>query len=175
MTKYRKEIIPALRKEFGIGNIMAVPRVTKVVINTGTGRISKDEKTLEKMERDLALLSGQKAAVRRARKSVASFKLREGSPVGYAITLRGKRMYDFLDRFVALALPMSKDFRGIDIKNVDKDGNLNVGIKDHSIFPEVTIENLQDIFSLQVTLVTDTKDREQGIKLFRLMGVPLKH
>jgi large subunit ribosomal protein L5 len=172
--KYRKEIAPALRKKFGIANVMATPRVTKVMVNTGTGKVQRDAKSLEKLQNDLAILAGQKAAVRKARKSVASFKLREGMPIGYAATLRGKRMYDFLDRLVSLAIPRSKDFRGIAIKNVDQEGNLNFGITEHSIFPEITYESLKDIFSLQVTVVTSTKDREQGIELLRLMGVPLQ-
>jgi large subunit ribosomal protein L5 len=171
--KFQKDVVPALRKQFSIGNVMAVPRITKIVVNTGTGKMAKEEKTLENIERDLALITGQKAAVRKARKSIASFKLREGSPVGYAITLRGTRMYDFLDRLVSLALPMSKDFRGVALSSVDQAGNLNIGIKEHSIFPEVHIENLKDIFGLQVTVVTNAQDRERGMELFRLMGVPL--
>jgi large subunit ribosomal protein L5 len=174
MEKYRKEVAPALRKEFSIGNVMAVPRITKVVVNTGTGKIPRDKAALEKMEHDLATLTGQKPSSRQARKSIASFKLREGTPVGYATTLRGKRMYDFLDRFIALALPRSKDFRGIDPKNVDKEGNLNYGIREHSIFPEISYETLKDIFSLQVTVVTSTRDRDQGIALLRQMGMPLQ-
>jgi large subunit ribosomal protein L5 len=171
--KFQKDVVPALRKQFSIGNVMAVPRITKIVVNTGTGKMAKEEKTLENIERDLALITGQKAAVRKARKSIASFKLREGSPVGYAITLRGTRMYDFLDRLVSLALPMSKDFRGVALSSVDQAGNLNIGIKEHSIFPEVHIENLKDIFGLQVTVVTNAQNRERGMELFRLMGVPL--
>ncbi|HXV26717.1 MAG TPA: 50S ribosomal protein L5 [Candidatus Paceibacterota bacterium] len=172
--KYRKEVIPALRKKFDIENVMAVPRVTKVVVNSGTGRLAKDAKMLERVEQDLALLTGQKAAVRKAKKSISSFKLRQGMPVGYAVTLRGKRMYDFLDRLITLALPMSKDFRGIDPKNVDRSGNLNLGIKEHNIFPEITFESLKDIFGLQVTVVTNAGDRERGLELLRLMGVPLQ-
>jgi large subunit ribosomal protein L5 len=171
---YRKTVVPALREKFGIANVMAVPRVTKVVINTGTGRLAKDAKMLERVEQDLALLSGQKAAVRKAKKSVSSFKLRQGMPVGYAVTLRGRRMYDFLDRLIALALPMSKDFRGVDPANVDGAGNLNLGIREHNIFPEITFESLKDIFGLQVTVVTNAGDRARGLELFRQLGVPLK-
>lgn len=172
--KYRKEVAPALRKTFGISNIMATPRITKIVLNTGTGKVQRDKGGMEKLVGDLAVLSGQKAAVRRARKSIASFKLREGSPVGYAVTLRGKRMYDFLDRLISLAIPRSKDFRGIEVKNVDKDGNLNMGITEHSIFPEITYESLKDIFGLQVAVVTNAHDRERGLALLRLMGLPLQ-
>ena len=172
--KYRKEVAPALRKKFSIGNVMATPKITKIVVNTGTGKVQRDKAGIKKLEQDLAILTGQKASVRQARKSIASFKLREGMPIGYATTIRGKRMYDFLDRLVSLAIPRSKDFRGIEVKNVDKDGNLNLGITEHSIFPEITYENLKDIFSLQVNIVTNTTDREQGVELFRLMGVPLQ-
>lgn len=172
--KYRKEVLPALRKEFGIANIMAVPRVTKIVVNTGTGRTHKDSALLEKIERDMGLLTGQKPSGRRVRKSVASFKVREGAVVGYASTLRGARMWDFMDRFISLALPVSKDFRGIDPKNVDSRGNLNMGIKEHNIFPEVALENIKDIFSLQVTVTTTAGDRERGLALLKGLGFPFK-
>ncbi|MEK7600793.1 MAG: 50S ribosomal protein L5 [Patescibacteria group bacterium] len=172
--QYQKTILPALQKEFGIANVMAVPRIQKVVINTGIGRMVKDAGAIERVQRDLTALSGQKPVIRKAKKSIASFKLREGMPVGVSVTLRGKRMYDFLRRFIALALPMSKDFRGIDQKNVDGAGNLNVGIKEHTIFPEVSYESVKDIFSLQVTIVTTAQNRERGIALLKQIGFPFK-
>ncbi len=172
--KYQKIVAPALRKQFGIANVMAVPRITKVTLNVGVGRIHKDDKALEKIARDLALLTGQKPSARLAKKSIASFKVREGVTVGYAVTMRGPRMWDFLDRFMSLALPLSRDFRGIDPKNFDRDGNLNIGIREHSIFPEVNLENVKDIFSLQVTITTTATNREQGIALLTLLGFPLK-
>lgn len=171
---YRKKAIPALRKEFGIANVMAVPRIMKITVNVGVGRVAKEAAVLERIERDLAMLTGQKPSKRLAKRSIASFKLREGTPVGYTTTLRGVRMWDFLDRFIALALPLSRDFRGIDPKNFDRDGNLNIGIKEHSIFPEVNLENVKDIFSLQVTITTTAKDRAHGIALLTLLGFPLK-
>lgn len=174
LKQYQTKVIPALRKDFGIANVMAVPRITKVTLNVGVGRIHKDDKTLERIARDLSVLSGQKASVRNAKKSVASFKVRQGVPVGYAVTLRGARMWDFLERFVHIALPQSKDFRGIDPKNVDSYGNLNVGIREHSIFPEINLENMKDIFSMQVTVTTTAKSREQGTALFRHLGIPLR-
>ncbi len=173
-AQYRTAVVPALQKAFGIQNRMAVPRIEKVVINTGIGKIVKDDAALERVTRDLALLSGQKPLFRKARKSISSFKIREGMPVGVAVTLRGKRMYDFLDRLISIALPLSKDFRGIDLKNFDQRGNLTLGVKEHTIFPEVTYESLKDIFGLEVTVVTDATNREQGIELFRLMGFPLQ-
>ncbi len=174
LEKYRKEVIPAMQKEFGIKNVMAVPRVDKIVINTGIGRVLKDGKAIEKIEKDLATLSGQKAVPRKAKKSIAGFKIREGMVIGYSITLRGKRMYDFMDRLISIALPRSRDFRGIDSRNFDANGNLNFGVKEHSIFPEIQYENLKDIFGLQVTVTTTAKEREEGIKLLKLIGFPIK-
>src|SRR5512143_1910126 len=118
--KYRKTVAPALRKEFGIANVMAVPRVTKITVNVGVGRLHKDDKALERIANDIAQLTGQRPAPRRAKQSIASFKVRQGVVVGYAVTLRGARMWDFLDRFISLALPLSRDFRGIDPKNFDR-------------------------------------------------------
>lgn len=174
IQQYRKEIIPALQKKFGIENVMAVPKVEKVIINVGIGKIVKDDKFIEKIVRDLSLLTGQKPVFRKAKKSIAGFKLREGVNIGLSITLRGKRMYDFIRRMNEIALPRSRDFRGIDLKNFDKSGNLNIGIKEHSIFPEIHYESLKDIFGLQVTIVTTAKDKEQGVELLRMMNFPLK-
>src|SRR3989338_7062009 len=168
-VKYRKDIIPALQKKFGIENIMAVPKVEKVVINVGIGKMVKDDKFIEKVERDLKLLSGQKAVPRKAKKSIAGFKLREGVTIGYMVTLRGKRMYDFIERLINIALPRSKDFRGIDSRNFDKTGKLNLGVKEHSIFPEIYYKTLKDIFSLQITVVSTVGNREQGIEMLKVM------
>ncbi|MBI2065220.1 MAG: 50S ribosomal protein L5 [Candidatus Yanofskybacteria bacterium] len=174
LQKYRKEVIPALQKEFGIKNVMAVPKVEKVVVNIGIGKIAKDDKAVGKIAQDLAKLTGQKPIFRKAKKSIASFKVREGMNIGLSATLRGKRMYDFVDRFISVALPSSKDFRGIDTKNFDNNGNLNLGIKESSIFPEVTYETLKDIFSMEVTVATTAKDKQKGIALLRNMGFPIK-
>lgn len=174
LLKYRKEVIPALQKEFKIENVMAVPKIDKVVINVGTGKMIKDEKFVEKVEKDIALLSGQKPVHKKAKKSISGFKIREGMNIGLTVTLRGKRMYDFIERLVFVALPRSKDFRGIDLKNFDKMGNLNLGVKEHSIFPEIHYESLKDIFSLQITVVTTAKKRDVGIELLRLIGFPIK-
>ena len=174
LQKYRKEVVPAMQKEFGIDNVMAVPKVEKVVINTGIGRVSKDDKVTERIAKDLAVISGQKPVFRKAKKSISGFKLREGTNVGVSVTLRGKRMYDFIDRLVSISLPRSKDFRGIDVKNFDRMGNLNIGIKESSIFPEVNYESLKDIFGLQITVMTNAKNREKGIRLLKLIGFPIK-
>ncbi len=174
LTRYRKIVVPALQKEFGIKNTMAVPKIEKVVINVGIGKVVKDDKFVEKIVRDLGLLSGQKPIFRKARKSISGFKTRQGMNIGLMVTLHSKRMYDFIDRLIHVALPRSKDFRGISSKNFDKNGNLNLGIKEHSIFPEIHYESLKDIFGLEVTVVTTAKDREKGIELLRLMGFPIK-
>ncbi len=174
LQKYRKTVIPALQKDFGIKNIMAVPKIDKVVVNTGIGKLVKDDKVAARIEKELTLIVGQKPVFRKAKKSIAGFKLREGVNVGISVTLRGKRMYDFLDRLIAISLPRSRDFRGIDPKNFDKMGNLNFGIKESSIFPEVNYENVKDVFGLEITVVTTAKNRERGIALLKQMGFPLK-
>ncbi|OGN00340.1 MAG: 50S ribosomal protein L5 [Candidatus Yanofskybacteria bacterium RIFCSPHIGHO2_02_FULL_41_29] len=175
LNKYRKEVAPAMQKKFGIDNIMAVPKIEKVVINVGIGKVAKDDKFIEKVQKDLALLSGQKPVFRKAKKSIAGFKSRQGMNIGLVVTLHGKMMYDFIDRLIHVALPRSKDFRGINPKNFDNNGNLNLGIKEHSIFPEIHYESLKDIFGLEVTVVTTAKkNREWGVELLRLMGFPVK-
>lgn len=175
LNKYRKEVIPALQKDFSIKNVMAVPKVEKVVINVGIGKIAKDDKMVGKIGQDLTKLTGQKPVFRKAKKSIASFKVRQGMNIGLMATLRGKRMYDFMDRLISIALPRSKDFRGIDPRNFDKNGNLNMGVKESSVFPEVTYETLKDIFSLEVTVTTTAKNREKGMALLRHLGFPIKH
>jgi large subunit ribosomal protein L5 len=163
-----------MQKEFGIANVMAVPKLEKVVINTGVGRLTKEQKILERIAGDIEKLSGQKPVFRMAKKSIASFKIREGVPVGISVTLRGARMADFVNRFINIALPRSRDFQGIDPRNIDKFGNLNYGIKESSIFPELNYENVKDIFGLQVTFVTTAGNREQGFALFKHLGFPLR-
>jgi large subunit ribosomal protein L5 len=153
---------------------MAVPKFDKVVINIGIGKTTKDDKFIEKVQRDLILLSGQKPVFTKAKQSIAGFKSREGANIGLVVTLRGKRMYDFIDRLIHIALPRSKDFSGIDPKNFDKMGNLNMGIKEHIIFPEIHYESLKDIFSLEVTISTTAKNRDKGMELLVLMGFPIK-
>lgn len=163
-----------MQKSFNIDNVMAIPKIKKVVVNTGIGKFLKDDKAIERVKRDMSLLSGQKVVMKKAKQSIAGFKTREGMEVGISVTLRGKRMYDFIDRLISVALPRSKDFRGIEAKNFDKTGNLNLGIKESSIFPEVNYESMKDIFSLEVTVVTDAKNRERGIALLKLLGFPIK-
>lgn len=164
-----------MQKTFKIDNVMAVPKLDKVVINTGIGRVAKEDKTVERIQKDIRMLTGQKPVLKKAKKSISGFKLRQGMNVGVAVTLRGKRMYDFLDRLISISLPRSKDFRGIEPKNVDGSGNLNFGVKESSIFPELNYENVKDIFGLEITVVTTAKNREKGIELFKQLGFPIKN
>ncbi len=172
--KYRKEVIPALREEFGYKNIMSVPKIDKVVINVGIGRIAKEAKLIQRIQEDLAKLTGQKSSIRKATKSIAGFKLREGMNVGLITTLRSKRMYDFIDRFISIALPRSRDFYGIDPKYFDKNGNLNIGIREHTIFPEISYESAKDIFGLQITVTTTANNLKEGLSLLTKLGFPMK-
>ena len=152
---------------------MRVPKIVKVVINTGVGRI-KDEKQLQEIVKMLTLITGQKPSWRPAKKAISSFKTRIGQLVGYAVTLRGKRMYDFIGRLINIALPRERDFRGLDPKSFDKFGNLTIGIKEHIVFPEIIGEDYKFLFGLEVTVVTNAKKREEGIELLRMMGFPIK-
>lgn len=171
--KYKKEVVPALRARFGYKNVMAVPRVEKVVVNAGVGRF-REEKQQEEIQKYIMLITGQKAVRRGARQAIASFKTRRGLTVGYQITLRGKRMYDFLSRLINVALPRTRDFRGIEIKSFDPRGNLTIGIKEHIVFPEMIGEDYRFLFGFEVTVVTTAKKKEEGIELLKLMGFPIK-
>lgn len=172
--KYQKEVVPSMMAKFGYPNVMAVPRIEKVTVNAGAGRISTEPKFKDRIEKDLALITGQKAAFRKAKKSVSGFKVREGMTVGFASTLRGRRMYDFIDRLVSVALPRSRDFRGLDAKSFDQEGSLNIGVKEQIIFPEIAYESSKDIFSFQVNVTTTAKTREEGVELLKLIGFPIK-
>lgn len=172
--KYKKEVVPALRARFGYKNIMAVPRIEKVVVNAGVGRF-REEKQQEEIQKYIMLITGQKAARRGARQAIASFKTRRGLTVGYQVTLRGKRMHDFLSRLINIALPRTRDFRGIEIKSFDPRGNLTIGVKEHIVFPEMIGEDYRFLFGFEVTVVTTAKKKEEGVELLRLMGFPIKH
>ncbi len=178
--KYKKEVISSMMKKFGYKSPMAVPKIEKVTINIGIGRLivqktSQEQKDIiERFSQDLALIAGQKPVVCRAKKSISAFKVREKMPLGIKVTLRGKKMYDFLTRFISIALPRSRDFRGIDQKSIGRDGNLTIGLKEQIIFPEISAENVRQIFGLEVTISTTAKTKEEGTELLRLIGVPLK-
>lgn len=161
--KYIKEAIPKMKEKFGYKNDLAVPRIEKVVLNTGFNPLNKGEKIQEELAHDLALITGQKPSPRPAKKAIAGFKTREGMVIGLAVVLRGKRMYDFLDRLIHIALPRGRDFRGLPEKNIDQRGNLNIGIKEQIIFPEISAESARGIFGLAVTVATTAKNHQEGL------------
>ncbi len=162
-----------LKNEFGYKNAMQAPRLVKVVVSSGFGSI-KDKKKIELIADRIARITGQKPAVRKAKKSISSFKVREGDAIGYQVTLRGPRMYDFLDRLVHIALPRTKDFRGIPRTSVDEMGNYTLGIKEHTIFAETTDEELKDVFGFAVTIVTTSSDKKQTERFLEVIGLPFK-
>lgn len=178
--KYTKEVIPAMMKKFGYKNVMVVPKIEKVVVNTGFGRMiinkTADErkKACKLILDDLASICAQKPILTKAKKSISGFKLREGMSIGAKVTLRGKKMHDFLERVIHIALPRFRDFRGIDLKSFDKKGNLTIAIKEHIVFSEVSSEKAKNIFGFEISIITTTKIREQGIELLRLLGFPIK-
>lgn len=172
--KYKKEIVKQLKKEFGFKNDFQVPKIKKVVLNSGTGRVAKDSALVDAIEKDITAITGQKAVKAKAKKSIAAFKLREGMDVGVRVTLRGKKMYDFIDRLISVSLPRTRDFRGLDLKNIDNHGNLTMGIPEQIVFPEINQESARGIFGFQVTVVTSGKDKKHSEELFRLLGFPLK-
>ena len=179
LEKYQKEVKPALKKEFGFKNDHAVLKIVKVVINCGIGKMlinnsSNSKELLTKIEEDLKMITGQKPVLRMAKKSISNFKLREGMPVGLVVTLRGKRMADFIDRFINIALPRTRDFWGISLKSFDERGNLNFGVKEQMVFPEISAESAAKPFSFEVSFVTNAKQPEQAKRLFKLLGFPLK-
>lgn len=171
--KYLKEAVPALRAKFGYKNDMAVPKILKVTLNSGVGKFKQEQKLIDEIEKDLTQISGQKAVFTRAKRAIASFKTRQGQVIGVKVTLRGRRMYDFLDRLVSLSLPRTRDFRGIAIKAVDNNGNLNIGLKEQIIFPEISHENVKTIFGFEVCVTTSAEKAEEGVELFKLLGFPI--
>ncbi len=178
--KYIEKVIPEMIKKFGYKNVMAVPKIEKVIINTGFGRrisgkTSDEQKKIQKsIINDLGLITGQTCILTKAKKSISGFKLREGTAVGAKVTLRRKRMHDFLDRIIHVVFPRGRDFQGISIKSIDESGNLTFAIKEHITFPEIEPEKAKNIFGLEVSVVTTTKNKEQGLELLRLLGFPIK-
>ncbi|MEN8252218.1 MAG: 50S ribosomal protein L5 [Patescibacteria group bacterium] len=163
-----------LQKDLNLDNVMLVPTVEKVVINTGTGKFDKNKEALAEVEQALKDITGQQPIKTKAKKSLSGFKIREGQNVGMKVTLRGTRMWDFLDRFVSTALPRVRDFHGIETKVIDSNGNLNVGIKEHTIFPEIVAERVKNPFGFQVTVVSTADNKEDAEKLYRVLGFPLQ-
>ena len=171
---YEKEIVPALKAELGIANPMAVPRITKITLNMGVGEASGDKKILENAVRDLEAISGQKAVITRSRKSIAGFKIREGWPIGCKVTLRGERMYEFLDRLVSLAIPRVRDFRGISPKSFDGRGNFAMGVGEQIIFPEIDYDKVDKIRGMDITITTTARSDNEGRALLRAFKFPFK-
>jgi large subunit ribosomal protein L5 len=172
--KYQKEVVPALKKEFGYANTMAIPKIRKVIINMGLGEATSNAKIVDTAADELSKISGQKATVRRAKKSIAAFKVREGMPVGAMVTLRGERMYEFLDRLMSIALPRVRDFKGISPKGFDGRGNYTLGLRDQIIFPEIDYMKVDKARGMNVSVVTSAKTDEEARKLLQLIGLPFR-
>jgi large subunit ribosomal protein L5 len=173
-TTYTEKAVPAMKKDLKIENPMAMPRLSKVIVNVGIGKILKDQKRVDEVVASLEAITGQKVLLTKARKAIAGFKIREDLEIGARTTLHGKRMWDFLDRLFLIALPRVRDFQGVTETSVDHAGNLNLGIKDHTIFSEIVPEKVQHIFSFQVNVVTTARNTEEGKALFRHLGVPFR-
>ena len=171
---FHKELLPQLKDKLGVDNVMAVPKLTKVIINMGVGEALTDKKHLESAVNDLELIAGQKAVITKASKSVASFKLREGWPVGCKVTLRGDRMYDFIERLVNIAIPRERDFRGLNPKSFDGQGNYSMGIKEQIIFPEINYDNIDKIRGMDICINTSASNNEDAKALLEVLNFPFK-
>ena len=172
LQKYKEEIVPELTKKFGYKNSLQAPRLKKIVMNMGVGAASQDIKILEQAMADLSLITGQRPALTRARKSIANFKIRKGIPVGCKVTLRGARMYEFLDRLVNVALPRVRDFRGVSSNSFDKAGNYSLGLKEQTIFPEINIDKVTKAHGMDVIMNITSGSKEESYELLRLFGMP---
>lgn len=174
LKEQQKKAFDALKGLFGYKNLLASPRLVKVVVNAGTGKMRSDKTRNDVVEDRLQKITGQKPAPRGSKKSIAGFKLRQGETVGFAVTLRGARMFGFLDKLLNIVIPRMRDFKGISQKSVDAMGNLTIGIREHTVFPETSDEDLKDVFGLAVTLVTTARNREEALAFFKHIGVPFK-
>ena len=176
--KYAKEVAPKLKEIFGYKNTLSAPKIEKIVVNIGLGRMSQNsnfaEKMLPEVIKDLGIITSQKPVTTLAKKSIAGFKIREGQTVGLKVTLRKAKMNDFLERLIKIILPRVRDFRGINLKNIDQKGNLSIGFKENIVFPEISADNVKVDFGLETTIVIKAKSRKEAIEFYRLMGIPLK-
>jgi large subunit ribosomal protein L5 len=172
--KYLKEIVPMLQKELGYSNSMQVPKVQKITLNMGVGKAVGDKKAIEKAQNDLEKIAGQKPIITKAKKSVASYKIREGFPIGCKVTLRKTRMYEFLDRLINIALPRVRDFRGLDKKSFDGTGNYSIGVKEQIIFPEIDFDNIDTIRGLDITITTSANSDAEALALLKAFNFPIK-
>jgi len=171
---YNQEVAEKLKKELNLKNVMAVPRIIKISINVGAGEAVTNKNVIEKIQEQISTIAGQKSIITKARTSVSAFKIRKGLAIGVKVTLRGKRMYQFLEKMIKIVIPRLKDFRGVSENNIDQNGNLNIGFPEQIIFPEIDFDKIDKIRGLQVTVVTNAKDKEKGKKLFEMLGVPFK-
>jgi large subunit ribosomal protein L5 len=172
---YTSTVVPDLKERLGLSSIMSVPKVTKVTLNMGVGEAMNDKKLLEKAVEDLTLIAGQKPLVTKARKSVANFKLRDGMAIGCKVTLRGDRMYEFLQRLIGIAIPRERDFRGLEVKSFDGRGNFTMGVKEHIIFPEIDYDKVDKIRGMDISITTSAQDDASGEALLRAMKFPFKN
>ena len=173
-TQYKEQIVPALMKEFGYSSIMQCPKLQKIVINQGIGQATADKKLIETAQEELSLIAGQKAVLTRSRKDISNFKLRKGMPIGIRVTLRRERMYEFLERLIAISLPRIRDFKGVSDK-FDGQGNYTLGVTEQIIFPEIDIDKVSKILGLEITFVTSAKNDEEAYALLKHFGIPFKN
>lgn len=169
---YNLEVAPKLTKDLGVKNLMAVPKIIKIAINVGAGEAVTNKNVIEKIQEQISTIAGQKSIITKARTSVSAFKIRKGLAIGVKVTLRGNRMYHFLEKLIRIVIPRLKDFRGIPDSNIDQNGNLNLGFPEQIIFPEIDFDKIDKIRGLQVTVVTNAKNKERGKKLFEMLGIP---
>lgn len=173
-TKYNEEIVPALMSELGLKNVMEVPKVEKIIVNMGVGEATQNAKLIDAAVADLTIIAGQKPVVKKAKKSEAGFKLREGMPIGTKVTLRKEMMYDFLDRLVNVVLPRVRDFEGVSAKAFDGRGNYSLGLRDQLVFPEIEYDKVEKLFGMSITIVSSAKNDEEGRALLKAFGMPFK-
>jgi large subunit ribosomal protein L5 len=175
LDKYRNEVIPALKKDFGLANVMEVPKIEKVVINMGMGGASQNIKVLDAAVVEMQKITGQKPLVTRSKKAISNFKIRENMPIGCKVTLRGQRMYEFLDRLINIAIPRIRDFRGVSNRSFDGRGNYTLGVKEQIIFPEIEYDKVEKVHGMDVCIVTTAPNNEQAKRLLQLMGMPFRN
>lgn len=172
--RYQEEIVPALKEEFGYRNVMEVPRLEKMVVNVGLGEALQNAKAMDSAVQDISAITGQRPVITRARKSIATFKLREGNPIGVKVTLRGNRMYDFLDRLMNVALPRLRDFRGVSPDAFDGRGNYTMGLQEQLVFPEIDYDSIDKVRGMEITIVTTAQSDEEARRLLQLLGMPFR-
>lgn len=174
VQKYKKEVVPALLSEFKYTNVMQVPRLEKIVLNIGLGEAISNPKAIEAASADITAITGQHPVITKSKKSIAAFKLREGMPIGIMVTLRGSRMYDFMDKLVSITLARIRDFHGISRKSFDSRGNYTLGLKEQTVFPEIEYDKVDKVRGLQICFVTTARSKEEGVKFLELMGMPFE-